>query len=72
MTTFIHSAGVWYFLDTVRQTDAGVKLAELELSSLKRCLPFYLGRVPILVAPSFHRSLKVRFPLDVDGVSRDC
>ena len=45
VTTFIRSAGdrtkgVWKFLDTVRQTDTGVKLAELEHSSLKRCLPF--------------------------------
>ena len=76
VTTFIRSAGdrtkgVWQFLDTARQTDAGVKLAELEHSSLKRCLPFCSGRVPILVHPSFYRSLKVRFPLDVGGVSRD-
>ena len=54
VTTFIRSAGdrtkgVWQFLDTARQTDAGVKLAELEHSSLKRCLPFCSGRVPILV-----------------------
>ena len=76
VTTFIRSAsdrtkGVWKFLDTVRQTDTGVKLAELEHSSLKRCLPFCAGRVPILVHPSFYRALKVRFPLDVGGVSRD-
>ena len=76
VTTFIRSAGdrtkgVWKFLDTVRQTDTGVKLAELEHSSLKRCLPFCAGRVPILVHPSFYRSLKVRFPLDVGRVSRD-
>ena len=76
VTTFIRSAGdrtkgVWKFLDTVRQTDTGVKLAELEHSSLKRCWPFCSGRVPILVHPSFYRALKVRFPLDVRGVSRD-
>ena len=76
VTTFIRSAGdrtkgVWKFLDTVRQTDTGVKLAELEHSSLKRCLPFCSGRVPILVHPSFYRALKIRFPLDVGGVSRD-
>ena len=41
------------------------------LYSLKRCLNFCAGRVPILVHPSFYRSLKVRFPLDVGGVSRD-
>ena len=76
VTTFIRAAGdrtkgVWKFLDTVRQTDTGVKLAELEHSSLKRCLSFCAGRVPILVHPSFYRALKVRFPLDVGGVSRD-
>ena len=42
VTTFIRAAGdrtkgVWKFLDTVRQTDTGVKLAELEHSSIKRC-----------------------------------
>ena len=76
VTTFIRAAGdrtkgVWQFLDTVRQTDAGVKLAELEHSSLRRCLPFCAGRVPILVHPSLYRSLKVRYPLDVGVVSRD-
>ena len=76
LTTFIRSAGdrtkgVWQFLDTVRQTDVGVKLAELEHSSLKRCLHHCAGRVPILVHPSFYRALKVRYPLDVGGVSRD-
>ena len=58
VTTFICTAGdrtkgVWKFLDTVRQTDVGVKLAELEHSSLRRCLPFCSGRVPIFVHPPF-------------------
>ena len=75
MTTFIRAAGdrskgLWQLLDTVRQTDVGVKLVELEHSSL-RCLPFCSGRIPILVHPSFYRSLKVLYPLDVGGVSRD-
>ena len=53
VTTFIRMAGdctkgVWQFLDTVRQTDVGVKLAGLEHSSLKRCLPHCAGRVLIL------------------------
>ena len=55
VTTFNRAAGdrtkgVWQFLDTVRHTDVGVKFAELEHSSLRRCLP---GRVPILIHPSF-------------------
>ena len=77
VTTFVCSAGdrskgVWKFLDTVRQTDTGVELVGLEHSSLKRCLPYCSGRVPILVHPSLYRSLKVQFPLDVGGVSRKC
>ena len=73
MTTFIRATGdrtkgVWQLLDTVRLTDMCVKLAELEHSSLKRCLPYCAGRVPILVHPSFYSSLKV---LDVGGVSRN-
>ena len=77
VTTFVRSSGdrskgVWKFLDAVRQTDTGVVLAELEHSSLKRFLPFCTGRTPILVHPSLYRCLKVRFPLDVGGVSRKC
>ena len=50
VTTFIRSAGdrskgVWKVLDTVRQTNTGVELAELEHPSLKRCLPYCTGRV---------------------------
>ncbi len=70
VTTFVwlvgdRTRGVWKFLDTVWQTDTGIKLADLEHYSLKRCLNFCAGRVPILVHPSFYRSLKVLFPLDV-------
>ena len=77
VTTFIRSAGdrskgVWKFLDTVCQTDTGVELAELGHPSLKRCLPYCTGRVPILVHPSPYWSLKVRFPMDVGGVSMNC
>ena len=76
VTTFLQSAGdrtrgVWKFLNTVCQTDLGIKLAELEHSSLKKCLLFCSGRVLILVHPSFYRSLKIRFPLDVGGITRD-
>ena len=63
--------GVWKFLSTVCQTDTGIKLAELEHSSLKKCIPFCSGRVPILVHPSLYRSLKLRFPIDVGGITRD-
>ena len=76
VATFVRSAGdrtrgVWKFLNTVCQTDTGMKLAELEHSFLKRCLLFFSGMVLILVHPSFYKSLKVRFPLDVGGITRD-
>ena len=76
VTTFVRSAGdrtkgVWKFLSTVCQTDTGIKLAELEHSSLKKCISFCSGRVPILVHPSLYRSLKLKFPIDVDGITRD-
>ena len=76
VTTFVRSAGdrtkgVWKFLSTVCQTDTGIKLAELEHSSLKKCIPYCSGRVPILVHPSLYRSPKLRFPIDVGGITRD-
>ena len=76
VTTFVRSAddrtkGVWKFLSTVCQTDTDIKLAELEHSSLKKFIPFCSGRVPILVHPSLYRSLKLKFPIDAGGISRD-
>ena len=48
VTTFVRSAGdrtrgVWKFLNTVCQTDPGMKLAELEHSSLKKMYSFLFG-----------------------------
>ena len=48
VTTFVRSAGdrtkgVWKFLSTVCQTDTGMKLAELEHSSLKKMHPILFG-----------------------------
>ena len=76
VTTFVRSAGdrtkgVWKFLSTVCQTDTGIKLAELEHSSLKKCITYCSGRVPILVHPSLYRALKLKFPIDVGGITRD-
>ena len=76
VTTFVRSAGdrtkgVWKYLSTVCQTDTGIKLAELEHSSLKKCLTYCSGRVPILVHPSLYRALKLKFPIDVGGITRD-
>ena len=76
VTTFVRSAGdrtkgVWKFLSTVCQTDTGIKLADLEHSSLKKWITYCSGRVPILVHPSFYRALKLKFPIDVGGITRD-
>ena len=76
VTTFVRSPGdrargVWKFLNTVCQADTGMKLAELEHSSLRKCIPYCSGRVPILVHPSLYRSLKLRFPIDDGGITRD-
>ncbi len=46
-------------------------LADLRHQSLKKLLPFCSGRVPIFVHPSFYRSLKLRYPVDVGGITRD-
>ena len=48
----------------------GISLAKMEHPSLKKML-FFSGRVPIYVHPSFYRVLKLKFPMDVGGLSRD-
>ena len=75
VTTIVHSVGnrtqgVWKFLEEASQLEGDVRLAELRHSSLKKLFSKCSGRVPIYVHPSFYRSLKVRFPLDVGGLSR--
>ena len=74
--TFVHSVGsrthgAWKFLEEVCQLDAGVKLAELQHPSLNKMSGKCAGRIPFYVHPSFYRSLKERFPLDVGGLSRN-
>ena len=74
VTTFVRSAGprtkeLWHFLEGASRAD--VMLADLRHQSLKKLLPFCLDRVPILVHPSFYRSLKLRYPVDVGGITRD-
>ena len=65
LTTFVRSAGnrtkeLWHFIDEASRTD--VMLADVKNTMLKKMLPFCSGRVPILVHPSFYRSLKLRYP----------
>ena len=68
VTTFVRSSGdrtkgIWKFLDTVCQTDTGIRLVELEHDSLKTISNFCVGRVPIYVRPSFYRALKGVVPM---------
>ena len=72
--TFVRSAGnntreLWRFLEEVRRTDIG--LAELEHPSFNKMLHQCTGRVPIYVHPCFYRALKLRYPMNVGGISRD-
>ena len=74
VSTFVRAAGtrtreLWRFIQEASCAD--LRLAELEHSSLKKMLPFCSGRVPILVHPSFYRSLKLRYPMDVGGITKD-
>ena len=74
LTTFVRSAGnrtkeLWNFIDKASRAD--VMLANTKNAMLKKMLPFCSGRVPILVHPSFYRSLKLRYPMDVGGITRD-
>ena len=76
VTTFVHSASshtgqVWRFLERASQADSDVWLAEFKHSTLWKISNFCLGRVPICFHPYLYRSLKVKFTLDVGGLSRD-
>ena len=56
VTTFVRSAGnhtrgMWKFLSTVCQTDRGMKLAELEHSSLKKMYSFLFWEGPYFGSP---------------------
>ena len=73
MTTFVRSPGtrtreLWRFLEDASRVD--IRLMELEPSSLNKILHQCTGRVPIYVHPSFFRALKLRYPVDVGGISR--
>ena len=54
---------------TSNQLRAGIRLVELQHPSLNKMFVNCGGRTPIYVHPSFKRALKVRFPLDVGGLS---
>ena len=74
LTTFVRAAGsrtkeLWQFIEEASRAD--VMLADATNTMLKKMLPYCAGRVPILVHPSFYRSLKLRYPMDVGGITRD-
>ena len=74
VTIFVRSPGnrtkeLWQFIEEASRTD--IALAEMGHSSHKDLLCKCKDRVPIYVHPCFYRSLKLRYPFDVSGISRD-
>ena len=74
LTTFVRSAGnrtkeLWQFIEEASRVD--VMLADTGNNMLRKMLHYCVGRVPILVHPSFYRSLKLWYPMDVGGITRD-
>ena len=68
VTTFVRSAGnrtkeLWQFIEEASRAD-------MRHDSLNDISAKCTGRVPIYVHPTFYRSLKLRFPFDVGGISR--
>ena len=73
VTIFVCSAGnhtknVWEFLDKASWAD--IRLVELEHLSLKKIMSFCAEQIPVYVHPSFYRGIKLKYPLDIRGVSR--
>ena len=74
VTTFVRlrdncTGKLWRFLAEATQAD--MRLAELGQPSLKKRLNNCAGSVPIYVHLTFYRSLKLQYPLNVGGISRD-
>ena len=74
VTTFVRLAGnqtkeLWHFIEEASQVD--IRLAEIEHPSFNVMSTKCTGRVPIYVHPSFYRSLKLWYPMDVRGISKD-
>ena len=60
---------LWHFIEEASRAD--IRLSEMEHASLKKMMTHCAGRVPIYVQPCFKRYLKLKYPLDVGGISRD-
>ena len=61
--------GVWRLIEKASRAD--IKMAELEHPYLRKIMSLCSDRVSIYVNPCFYRSQKLRYPLVVDGESRD-
>ena len=66
VTTFVRSAG-----NRTKELWKPVGLADMEHKSLNVVATKCTGRVPIYAHPSFYRSLKLRYPVDVGGITRN-
>ena len=74
VTTFVRSASnrtkeLWRFIEEVIRAD--IKLVEMKHESLKVMATKCTVRIPIYAYPSFYRSLKLRYPVDVGGITRN-
>ena len=74
VTTFVGLAGnctrgMWKFLEKASRVN--IRLTELEHPSLCKIMSYCLDRILIYVPPCFYKSLKLWFPLEVRGLSRD-
>ena len=59
---------LWQFIEEASRTDLTPAEMHPSLNVLSnKCT----GRVPIYAHPCFYRSLKLQYPLDVGGISRD-
>ena len=54
-----------------KDQSADIRLAELEYPSLRKIMPYCSSRDPIYGYPCFYQSLKLQFPLNIGGLSRD-
>ena len=71
VTTFVrltdsYTKGLWRFLEEASRAD--MRLSELDHPSLQKLISFCSGRD---VHPSFYRALKLKYSLDVGGISKN-
>ena len=57
-------------LEEDKKTETGARLTDWEHSFLKKMLQYCSGKVLVHVNPSFYRSLRFAYPLEVGGFTR--